>query len=476
MNKLIIKHGHYLLKAIKFQLSLLFISSILFLVACKKEKNETVEIDSKVFLDQYGREQIFHGASLYTNDDPQGYSRYNSYSARRLINEWGLNSVRMFWNWNAIEPDSAVFAMDRIDSIVKVVETFTNEGIYVVLAVNGTATSSQDKLEGTWQTPYGNAVNIPELPGNTNPAKQEATRRFWDYKNHPYLQDEFIKASKLLAERFKNNKYVLGYDIINEPWGDDVIGTVLNINLETKLLPDFYEKYISELRKVETEKYIFFEPSVLFNHKEVSNFVTKLPVINDIFQVKKRLAFAPHCYLINQSVNSIRNNYSTYLSELKKKYIAVQKKQNVPLYIGEWSNINFSTFTDAENYLIKHLEAFDEIKASWSYFGYFPSNPNDEEYRPDFDVIARVYPRAVAGKILSYSFNEENKLFVLKYINDNTIHQASEIFIPKVKYPNGWTLEVDGVKDYSYTFDDIKGILSFSTNVNSEITIRIITK
>lgn len=52
----------------------------------------------------------FFTVSLYTNDDPGGYTRYNSNSAKRLINEWGLNSVRLFWNWNAIEPDSAVFA------------------------------------------------------------------------------------------------------------------------------------------------------------------------------------------------------------------------------------------------------------------------------------------------------------------------------------------------------------------------------
>jgi aryl-phospho-beta-D-glucosidase BglC (GH1 family) len=190
-----------------------FLVALIFIACNKENTGNTYEQDSNVFQDEYGRTLIFHGASLYTNDDPGGYTRYNSNSAKRLINEWGLNSVRLFWNWNAIEPDSAVFAPDKLDSIVKVVETFTNEGIYVVLAVNGTATSSQDKLRGTWQAPYGNAQDIPSLPGNANPAAQEATRRFWDYKNYAYLQDEFIKANKYIAERLKNNPYVLGYDI-----------------------------------------------------------------------------------------------------------------------------------------------------------------------------------------------------------------------------------------------------------------------
>mgnify|MGYP000293501178 FL=1 len=313
-----------------------FLVALIFIACNKENTGNTYEQDSNVFQDEYGRTLIFHGASLYTNDDPGGYTRYNSNSAKRLINEWGLNSVRLFWNWNAIEPDSAVFAPDKLDSIVKVVETFTDEGIYVVLAVNGTATSSQDKLRGTWQAPYGNAQDIPSLPGNANPAAQEATRRFWDYKKYAYLQDEFIKASKHIAERLKNNPYVLGYDIINEPWGDGVISTVLNTNLESQLLPLFYQKYISEMRKIEPDKYIFFEPSVLFNTRELANFQTKLPVINDSRSGVKHLVFAPHCYLADLAIhdpattNSIKNTYAQYLTDLKNKYTAIQKKQQVP--------------------------------------------------------------------------------------------------------------------------------------------------
>lgn len=459
-----------------FRVSIIILITTTFF-SCEKETKINNWEDSNVFQDKYGRTLIFHGASLYTNDDPGGYTRYNSNSAKRLMNEWGLNSVRMFWSWNAIEPDSAVFAQNKLDSIVKVVETFTNEEIYVVLAVNGTATSSQDKLRGTWQAPYGNAQDIPSLPGNANPAAQEATRRFWDYNHYPYLQDEFIKASIYLAQKLKSNPYVLGYDIINEPWGDGVISTVLNTNLETQLLPDFYKKYINEMRKTEPDKYIFFEPSVLFNSKELANFQTKLPVINDVRSGVKRLSFAPHCYLLDDKNNTIKNNYNGYLNVLKNNYSAIQRQQQVPIYIGEWSNINYVSFQDADNYLNNHMQAFDEIKASWSYFGYFPPNPDDMSENPALNVASRVYPRATAGKLDSFSYHPDTKIFTMKFISNSSIAQPTEIFIPNRYYPDGWNLNVTGTTNYTQNFDVAKQVLKFITaDDKREISIEIIPK
>ena len=446
------------------------------LISCKKETIKNNWEDSTIFQDQYGRTLIFHGASLYTNDDPEGYQRYNSNSAKRLINDWGLNSVRLFWSWNAIEPDSAVFAPNKLDSIVKVIETFTNEEIYVVVAVNGTATSSQDKLADTWQVPYGNVQNIPWLPANANPANQEATRRFWDYKNYPYLQDEFIKASKYLAERLKNNPYVLGYDILNEPWGDGIFSTILNTNLETQLLPTFYSKYITAMRQTDQEKYIFFEPTVLFNSKELVDFQTKLPVIDDARSGTKRLSFAPHCYLISTTENTIRNNYTAYFNDLRNKYSAIQKKQQVPIYIGEWSYIDYNVFQDAENFLNKNMAAFDEIQASWSYFGYFPSTPDDVSENPELNIACRVYPRATAGRLDSFSYHPATKLFRMKFISNSSIIQPTEIFIPDRYYPSGYNTNISG-GNYTLEADAARQVLKIKTTDNAkEYTVEITPK
>lgn len=469
------------MKRLEIKLSVLLIA-LLFSSGCNKEnRSNNFYQDSNVFQDSYGRTLIFHGASLYTNDEPGGYARYNSYGAKRLINDWGLNSVRMFWNWNAIEPDSAVFAPDKLEALVQVVENFTNEGVYVVLAVNGTATSSQHLITGTWQAPAGSAANNPALPGALNPAVQESMRRFWDYKNHAYLQDEFIKAGKYLADRLKNNPYVLGYDILNEPWGDGLVSTVLNTNLESQLLPGFYERYINAMREIERDKYFFFEPSVLFNIKEAPGFQTKLPVINDSGRGIKHLAFAPHCYLANERTNTIKNSYDSYLGILKKNYTAIQQKQQVPIYIGEWANIDYATFSDWENYLNHHMAAFDDIKASWSYFSYIPGGNNlvegdDMTENPTVNTIARAYPRATSGELLSFNYQPDTKMFKMSFVNYASIAQPTEIFIPKRHFPNGYTLTVTGSTDYTHTFDPVKNLLKLKVNDNKEINVTVAAK
>lgn len=469
------------MKRLEMKVSVLLVA-LFFSFGCNKEnRTNNFYQDSNVFQDSYGRTLILHGASLYTNDEPGGYTRYNSNGAKRLINDWGLNSVRMFWNWNAIEPDSAVFAPDKLEALVRVVENFTNEGVFVVLAVNGTATSSQHLITGTWQAPAGKAVNNPDLPGALNPAVQESMRRFWDYKNYAYLQDEFIKAGKYLANRLKSNPYVLGYDILNEPWGDGLVSTVLNVNLESQLLPALYQRYITMMRETENDKYIFFEPGVLFNIKEIASFQTKLPVINDIRSGVKRLAFAPHCYLANERTNTIKNSYDSYLGILKKNYTAIQQKQQVPIYIGEWANIDYTTFSDWENYLNQHMAAFDDIKASWSYFSYIPGENNlvkgdDVTENPTANTIARVYPRATSGELLSFNYQPDTKVFKMSFINYASIEQPSEIFIPRRHFPNGYVLTVTGSTNYTQEFDSAKNLLKLKVNENREINVRITAK
>jgi len=464
-----------------------WIASMMVVFSCRKDISSLVK-DPSAFYDQYGRAIILHGASLYTNDDPGGYQRYTANSAERLINNWGLNSVRLFWNWYAIEPDSAVFSAAKLDSLIKVVETFTNQQVYVVLAVNGTATSSQDKLQGTWMRPTGNVAEVPSLPGNANPASQEASRRWWAYKQYPYLQDEFIKASQYIATRLRNNPYVLGYDIINEPWGDGVVSTVLNSNLETQLLPDFYARYIRAMRNVEIDKYIFFEPGVLFNSRELAQFQTKLPVITDARNGDKRLCFAPHCYLLDIGLgggpltNSIKNNYDGYLKDLTSKYRAIQQKQQVPIYIGEWANIDYSNFDDWKNYLNKHMDAFDSVQISWSYFSYIPGGNNltqsdDMTENPTVDIVTRAYPRAVAGLLDKFKYNPQTKELYVHFRSNASITRPTEIFIPQRHYPAGYNLSVTGTTRYNTNFDVARNILEFSTTDNlKDIAITITPK
>jgi endoglycosylceramidase len=454
--------------------------------SCKKAEDISGPSENNAFLDEYGRTMILHGASLFTNDDPGGYTRYTTFGAKRMKEQWGLNTVRMFWNWHSIEPDSAVFSSENLEKLAGIVETFTNEGIYVVLAVNGTATTSQHLVSGTWMAPTGNAENNPSLSGPLNPAVQESMRRFWDYEQYPYLQDEFIKASMFVANRFKDNPYVLGYDIINEPWGSSLLGSVLSTELETKLLPAFYDRYISRMRTVTTEQYIFFEPDVKFNSKETGRFLTNLPFIHDASS-RRKLSFAPHLYIPHTdgppAQNPYLNTLDAFLKLLGTRYEQIQNKQQTPFYIGEWSYIDIRTFEDWEQYLNGHLALFDSLQYSWSYFGYFPdgegyslADKNDQEETPIVNKVSRPYPMATSGKLNRFKYLPETRVFEMDYVSNPAIRQPTEIYIPKRHYSNGYELTISGTDKYRTSFDQTGNILSIYMDDAANVRVLISPK
>ena len=42
------------------------------------------------------------------------------------------------------------------------------------------------------------------------------------YNNEQQIQDQFAKFWGKVAEHFSDNPYVLGYELLNEPWAGDV--------------------------------------------------------------------------------------------------------------------------------------------------------------------------------------------------------------------------------------------------------------
>jgi endoglycosylceramidase len=41
---------------------------------------------------------------------------------------------------------------------------------------------------------------------------------FWNYEEHPELQDHYAAMWAHVAERFRDHPAVIGYDLMNEPW------------------------------------------------------------------------------------------------------------------------------------------------------------------------------------------------------------------------------------------------------------------
>ena len=113
------------------------------------------------------------------------------------------------------------------------------------------------------------------------------------FTNKNGMNDRFIEMWLRVAEYFRAEDNVIGYDIINEPTGGNFwknpysfIGPDQNNN---RLLLPFYRKISKEMRKVEKKKLLMFEPSPAdmiggflgnfseYNSKDLLNYHTYCP-------------------------------------------------------------------------------------------------------------------------------------------------------------------------------------------------------
>ena len=104
------------------------------------------------------------------------------------------------------------------------------------------------------------------------------------------------------------------------------------------------------------------------------------------------------------------------------------------------------------------LEQDDRAQIGFTY-GLSWSNPNDELRRLADEsgpagaapfkqlVIARVYPRAIAGIPESYGFDVRTGVFTLRYLTGRRIEAPTEVAVPvSYQYPRGYVVHVAGAR------------------------------
>ena len=470
---------------------LFLLSFVCILFSCKKENNNQrtsnkIQEDPTIIQDQYGRQLILHG--LNTSSGAKAEPLRNPWiiesDVEKEATEFGFNFVRYLIFWDAIEPEKDVFDQAYIDRIEQRVNWYTSRGMYVMLDMHQDLYALQFGGDGApnWACRTNGAAPI-SLPGGTpwwlkniDPAVINSWINFWSYTSHKDLQDHYILAWQKIAERFKNNPYVIGYDLMNEPWGGDLLKVFLTGEFERSQLTAFYKRVIPELRKIEPNKYIFFEPTpapVTFGAP------SNLSKITDT-RATSKLVYAPHCYPYDTHEGlgytaTSKNQLRDWEIERNKD---VLKHGTIPLLCGEFGlSPTQAGFAD---YLTDFNDVFDRNQWHWAYWsndkgGWSPLN-EDRTETPILQHLIRVYPRATAGKIKSFSFNPTTKVFNFNFISNTNTTKPTEIFVPNRFYPNGYNVNISG-GNFTQNIDETYQLLKINTSDNAkEYTVEITPK
>jgi endoglycosylceramidase len=405
--------------------------------------------------DPFGRTIILHG--LNTAGGAKHIPGHQPWITEADVNReyanFGFNAVRYLIFWGAIEPEKDVYDTLYLQEVKKRVEWYTSRKMYVVLDMhqdvygygvggNGapewasTQTKTQNLIPDKW----------PWWMQNLEPKVKRSYVEFFKYKNKKDLQDHYIKAWLKVVDLLKDNPYVIGYDLMNEPHGGKIVKT-LSGGFERKWLGNFYKRLIPAIRAVDTTRYIFFEPrsfGVNFGMK------SHLKKVNDV-SVNK-LVYAPHCYMKFVDVGGdYKNKDKRALGKWFKRRDAEAAKHQSPILIGEYGLSPSKKGFD--KYLQDMLNMADARGASWAYWASDPGGwgPLDGNKNPSpiLYQILRPYPWAVSGKILSYQTNTATRVFDMEFINDTTIVENTIIAVPRELFSNDYKVIVTGTTNYS---------------------------
>ena len=225
----------------------------------------SIDSTKSFILDNEGRYSVFHGVNVIIKLPPylpdlDKFDPLNSLNTEydlKTMKKMGFNMVRLGVIWEAVERQPGVYDMDYLQKVEEIINTLGKNGIYTMVDAHQDAFSRNFCGEGvpyfyTNELGYDKKCNaniVTQFLGLVGTCKNldyfnfsydenglpviddckkysfieyhflaefsSAYKKFYENVNN--IQEKFVEFWKVVATKFKGNKYVLGYDLWNEP-------------------------------------------------------------------------------------------------------------------------------------------------------------------------------------------------------------------------------------------------------------------
>jgi endoglycosylceramidase len=418
-----------------------------------------LRIDGRWFRDRHGRAVVLHGlfgvwkvAPFYPPDDatlPTGFTEADADHFRDL----GFDVMRLAWFWRGLEPAPGVVDPAYLEGIAAVVQKLAARGVFVVLDAHQDMYGERFKGLGfpDWATEDD---GIPLGPDRGFPLNylSPATSRAFDnlYADRAGLWDAFGHAWTVMARRFLREHMVVGYDLMNEPWPGSKAATCSAPagcrSWDRSTLQPFLDAIAAAIRAVDRRRTVFYEPIITFNQGASTGLGTPPPGV-----APAGLSFHNQCptraaYQITHDPTLVEQA-RTICPPVETR--VMQNAEDAAARLGGpplMTEVAATTDADYDglNCLLERSERF------MTGFTYGLSWRSGELRALDpvkTAVLARTYPRAVAGTPLEYGFDVRTGRFHLRYATRARTHGQTVITVPVgVQYPGGYQVTAAGAR------------------------------
>ncbi|MDR0285025.1 MAG: glycoside hydrolase family 5 protein, partial [Propionibacteriaceae bacterium] len=248
----------------------------------------------------------------------------------------GLNCVRLPFSYRRLEDDQHPFEIlpAGLAIIDRAVELCKAAGLYVILDLHAVPGCQNQH----WHS--------------DNPTHRDA---FWD---HPHFQDRVVHLWQVLADRYRDEPAVAGYNPLNEP--ADPTG---------RRLAPFYDRVAAAIREADPRHTLFLDGNTYST--DFSMFTT--PIDNAVYTVHDyaRPGMIPEARYPGETEGRFFD--ADRLRTVFEQRTAFQRATGTPVWVGEFGpQYTGDPVRDQERYQIlrDQLDLYAEAGASWSLWTY----------------------------------------------------------------------------------------------------------
>ena len=402
------------------------------------------------FTDSQGRVVLLHGGNVnLPGESPRGPS--SSPDTAKRMAEQGFNSVRLVVFFSRVMPQPGRIDEAYLDEIAKAVDAYRAAGLYTLIDFHQDQYSATVGVRGmpAWATFSDGFERMPgvQFPMGyfKDPAVQRAFDNFW--KNHPVpqtgkgVQDLYADGLAAVARRFADDPAVYGVDVMNEP----ATGTPCAQpdpakancpELEQSLLRPFYQRAGRAISRAAPKTIVLVEPFML----QAS---LAIPINTPPPSPARLHGLSYHNYAPDPATRVKANDNA----------MAHAKRVGGAIINTEWG------FSNDPGEVVAQAVGFDDQFISWAAWTRGSFEALVDPALPDrgngnrtaiLRAYARPYPSATAGTPERLTFDPAAGVMTLRYVPINPAGKRlspkalTEIRVPAINYPNGYTVEVTG--------------------------------
>lgn len=347
-----------------------------------------------------------------------------------LLKSLGVNVIRLAFGHRHFEDDltPGFYKEEGFKHLDRVLELCSKYGIYAILDMHSS-------------------------PGGQNPDSHgggdSGTSEFWEYTS---LMERIINLWGYIADKYKDDTTIAGYDILNEPCYIRDLDAFNN----------FYDRVIQKIREVDHNHILFLEGD---------DWAKDFSVFKKLGGHQQAISFhfypGQHAYMSEERVER-----KAQLESKLSYFINLREKTGMPLWVGETGgHFTSDKLLEGAEFIKDCLGLFEKHDISWTIWSYkdagamgmvYPAKDTRwmsmaNEFRYQWQVKGRSNP-SIATEVLEmleekYSYTisdqlkESQKFRIFALLNELHIHQfvkpklASIPWEEMKEYPKSFLLE-----------------------------------